>query len=631
MAEVEVHEEEEEEEEVTSERTVFLIDGSASMFEAVGGDDDEDSDTEAALVLRSSSTRFEAAMMYVLRYVRARIRLGKAAKAGVVVYGDGESKRAIAAVELGPCGPRAAKELLGALGDGVFRKPSDVSSWLDADRAVQHPHALRSALWAAINMHEAQADHRASTKRVVAVTSSLTPCEGNEAEVLFTFGRDCADRGIELNVALFDSHRELRTDRLASFWRPMLEKHAAALKSSGAVEWVELVSNAAEFVRGSVGESAPLRKSRSKKYRLVVWGEEDDEDGLACYVGLAKHLRPRGKPMPKKFHNEENKEVTMVSKRYCAVVGRLLPPHLMRKYVGAGLDGRAYVEDDEREACANLELGEDRIALIGFVEDDPTLDGWLFRDMPKLALPFDAADGDVVGALCGAMLRRRKLALAWRIEIKREPCLVMLQALDRGGLLVVDLPFLGEVRRGALDATDLQPPRSDDLDEAARALVDHLAPPDVVAFARHLANPYLAKFDAYVESLALDLPTTALCDRAKRLSADQFPKQTPALDALELVFLDALDALAPKPADTKPKNKRAASARPPDRDTVPNDLIENIGQEQEDVAAWRDTMMAYTRNALADVCRDRGLAVSGTKPVLVDRIEQYVFHHHEDD
>lgn len=609
------------------ERIVFMVDAGQAMFEpaclANGGADD--------------STRFEGAMSFVLRYLMQRIRNQRGDKVGLIVYGDGDSSRAVPVLPLARCDVPGAKCLATALQHRRLHTAGDCTAWINSlgpkvleEEERQEGTPLQSAVYKVESMLENVKDSASHLvcKSALVFTADLLPCGGVEEsrERLLRFAGDCADRDIEIRAAIFGlSCQDMPqpvlsstdTAHIARFWKPMLER-----ASRGAAPKHYLSSAEGVLAKGPQSESSRLPPpAKSARFELRLF----DASAPPLAVELAPCYRSRSKPKGVFVHGETGKLVTETKERHCVTTGKLLADYQRRTYYEIGTSGRSYIEPDERLACVDLsgDSGSQRLEIIGFVDIEGEDDNLFLVGPPKLIRSIDEANTDVLAALCGAMLRARVNALAWRITL-RSIAIVLIIPLDEGALVVRELPFAGEARRAALEPVDVV--SHDDLDEAARDLVEYLATDQ--AEIRSMPNPCLAKFDAFLESNSLDLGPGPL-NAAKRISAEQFPEPTSRLDVIQIAVNDALDRIGPKETPSKNARKRPATTKA-ERDQIPEKFLQQppsaLFADRDD---WCTQVSVHNAAALKAVCEQLGLKKSGkNKDELICRLADHIWSPH---
>lgn len=604
------------------ERIVYMVDAGQAMFEPMG------------LVngVAEETSRFEGAITFVLRYMMQRIRSQRGDKVGLIIYGDGDSSRAVPVLPLARCDVPGAKRLAAALQDRRLHTACDCTAWINSlgpkvleEEERQEGAPLQSAVYKVEGMLENVKDSAAHLvcKSALVFTADLFPFGGDEEsrERLLRFAGDCADRDIEIRAAIFglscqDMPQPVLSSRdtahIARFWKPMLER-----ASRGAAPKHYLSSAESVLAKGPQSQSSrrpPPAKSARFELRLF----EASVPSLA--VELAPCYRPRSKPKGVFVHGETGKLVTETKERHCVTTGKLLANYQRRTYYEVGTSGRSYIEPDERVSCVDLSEGDgsQRLEIIGFVDMEREDETLFLVGPPKLIRCIDEANTDVLAALCGAMLRAGVNALAWRITL-RSVAIVLIIPLDDGALVTRELPFAGEARRAALEPGHVV--SHEDLDEAAQDFVDYLATDQTEI--QSMTNPCLAKFDAFLESNSLDLGSGPLY-AAKRMSAEQFPEPTSRLDAIQISFNDALDRIGPKETHSKNVRKRPATTKA-QRDQIPEIFLQQPPCASfADRDDWCTQISGHNAAALKAVCEHLGLKKSGrNKDELICRLADH--------
>lgn len=558
--------------------------------------------------------RFEQAMGFVFWEYRQRIRSKSRDKVGLVVYGDGGSCRAVPALPLAKCDAPAARILAG-------RRGSPVTEWLDSmsasvlDRIEKLDTSLQSAVYAAESMLEKSRDGSGLKvfKSIMIVTDDLEP--SSDVDRLARFANDCSDRQVELRVALFGLDGQ--SDILSRFWKPVLE----ASRNSDKISWRDLVSCAEDVLDERHQNRHRLSLRSTVTTHLFV--------GTAKIpINLVKNFRIRSKPTSTWIYKKTGDAVKEVREIHDDMMGSRLEPYDIRKYYRVGGVGRAYIEDDEKNAAQNVLGGdgregrEQRVEIVGFLDVrelpfDESLLGTC--GIPEYMVPSDD-EGAALDALYSAMLHSHKHALAWRIQPTKTTLVVLRPVREEGTIVLFDLPFAGETRRAVLSNDSPPPPRDAELDGASQDLVDHLFSTED-NYLPSLVNPSLAKFYAVLESSALDLGRDEV-DAAKLISAKQLPESSPRLDAITIAFNDALDSLAPLPEPSAALKGKRTKAQ---RDEIPDSLFETLREESR--GEWENRVETdYNLSALKEACDTFQLKKTGTKRVLVQRIAEHVLN-----
>ena len=661
--------EEEEEEGFGSvqERAMFLLDlGKGDLFESADG---------------GAETRLEFAMKIVLAFIKGRLVGGAASKdvVGLAACGDGRGGAAGRTIfGLGPPSAKVARPLQDGLEAGVFRSAEACGAWLGAfeDRAVAtEDGALRNGLHACQRCFDGHAAKGPSSTSVIYVFSGTAePCgRAAEAEVCVLFARDSADVDREIQLA----HFGLGARDLPKFWGPLLEANTpeAKRRSADPPDWRARAYAAAgaHSVEAHAQTRAAGRRHRSAEklaLRFPGGGGGGEKGGGDAAVVVRVVRRPLARPAPplatRAIDVDTNAVATTRSTAYDEITGATLDETDVRTYVPLGplgVDGpadarrahRAYVDRADVKACDDASvLGFDdaEVAVLGFADRGDVFAGpadvFASKVVSVLAPDDDLAPGstEALAALVDALRDADKLAVARYAKraFSAAPRLCALAPHARG-LLVVELPFADERRR-------LPPPSAghttkrprdddgdddgdDDLDDGGTSALDGAASRLVAALSARaqdgaaadplppgIPNPQRRTHFAVLEAAAFGLDDAgpdSVVERAWRAGDDQRPdaSKDPRLR-------DAADAVADAlPASSGHHKATAAGHRPPKRPKPPpasalpaHLLVDPLDRD----AIKRD----YTAKAIQQTAADLGLAKSGTKDAVLDRIAQHL-------
>ncbi|KAH8076356.1 hypothetical protein JL721_353 [Aureococcus anophagefferens] len=405
-----------------------------------------------------------------------------------------------------------------------------------------------------------------------------------ERDVCLTFAQDAADVALEVHVAHFGLD-----DELDAFWGPLLKAKAPP----GQARRPRTGSATPTPPRAPSPSSRARRRARPRRGRLA-------ELALAAGGGGARRSASRGARCApgalaqKKVDANTGELVTTTSQDFDATTASILDASAIRTYVPLGPLADAAEADVKRANRCYVDRAQ-------FKECDDASDVLGFGDGEVALLGF-AARGDVLSALIEAMREERVVGLARYVKRKHAACprLVVLAPDDRG-LLFHELPF-GDERRDTRGApASLKRPREDEGDDAAEtaAALDAALGALVAALS---GAPRTAARGPGAEG------PDSVVQRAWRDGDAQRPASDDALGGRRGAVERSRGGVAARAAK---KPKPAAAAR------VPKELLVD--------PLNRDALKAnFTAPALKATAEDLGLAKSGTKDAIINRIAQFL-------
>ena len=637
MADYENNEEEEEETFGTEvqERAMFLLDlTTADLLEQ----------TSAA----TFETRLEAAMKIVLAFIKGRLVGGGKDVVGVAFCGDGSgSTDGCCALALGAPTASGARPLQDAIAAGVFADAGKVKAWLaaaDAHAVKSEEGSLRNGFHACQRAFDGHGARDASSSIVYVFSAAAEPyASPAERDVCLTFAQDAADVALEVHVAHFGLE-----EKLDAFWGPLLRANAPPDRRGAPADWLRNAYPAAgaESVESRAQTRTSATRGRlAEKLAFVLPG---GDGAAAIRVARRTLARAPGALAQKKVDANTGELVTTTSQDFDATTASILDASAIRTYVPLGpladaaeadvkRANRCYVDRAQLKECDDasdvLGFGDGEVALLGFAARGDVFPGGaelVKTTHASLLAPDDdlgPGSSQALSALIEAMREERVLGLARYVKRKHAACprLVVLAPDDRG-LLFHELPFGDERRDNRGAPASLKRPREDEGDDAAEtaaaldaelgALVSALsgrARDGGPADPARVFNPARRNHFAFLESVAFGLDSEgpdSVVQRAWRDGDAQRPASDDALDGRVAAVEAALPAGGVAARAAK-KPKPAAAAR------VPKELL----VDPLDRAALKAN---FTAPALKATAEDLGLAKSGTKDAIIDRIAQFL-------
>ncbi|KAH8062676.1 hypothetical protein JL722_3604 [Aureococcus anophagefferens] len=462
-----------------------------------------------------------------------------------------------------------------------------VKAWLaaaDAHAVKSEEGSLRNGFHACQRAFDGHGARDASSSIIYVFSAAAEPyASPAERDVCLTFAQDAADVALEVHVAHFGLD-----DELDAFWGPLLKANAPPDRRGAPADWL----------RNAYPPRAPTIR-----------------------VARRTLARAPGALAQKKVDANTGELVTTTSQDFDATTASILDASAIRTYVPLGpladaaeadvkRANRCYVDRAQFKECDDasdvLGFGDGEVALLGFAARGDVFPGGaelVKTTHASLLAPDDdlgPGSSQVLSALIEAMREERVVGLARYVKRKHAACprLVVLAPDDRG-LLFHELPF-GDERRDTRGApASLKRPREDEGDDAAETA---------------------AALDAALGALVAALSGRArdggpadparVFNPARRNHFAFLDGRDDALDGRVAAVEAALPAGGVAARAAK-KPKPAAAAR------VPKELLVD--------PLNRDALKAnFTAPALKATAEDLGLAKSGTKDAIINRIAQFL-------
>lgn len=559
-------------------------------------------------------------------------------------------------IELQPLGEPTAKRIKQL--ERLCEPEADIAQelrlkWTDSSSSSSSS-GLRDGVRACLRMLETRWKKERDIRRLWLVTNEDDPSGPNDPSQVI---KDAQEGGVD--VRLFHSPttdgREFDEQK---FYGPVL---SAASSQPSELDYIKADEDETEsetkMVNIGNGDMASLlgaakgRLFKKRRYARTTWHVSDSHP-LSLNVALYKTIQPCKKPAPVQLAAATNRRLVTSTKWLCEELVQYIDAELEAAY---GLEfGSSNTtvpfERPEFDSARRAGQSEPGLHLLGFV---PAAElAWELNVTSSTTVyPEELSLKGCTRAFISlreAMLKRERMAVVrYQATAKSEPRLaVLLASSATKGLELIKLPFLDDLR--AVESPHLDcpplPPKKEQL-EAAKRVVARLARNPEQYTKVGFNNPALEKFYSGLQALALE-ETEAEWDEMEDDSTwpgeDLLVRAKEELEELWEVCPDPVKGVrgggggGKRKADAVEKVKSEPAAKKGGKGKKKGKVEEDEEEEemgggggssvQEDLAELisMGKLAKMTVPQLKELCKERGLSVSGMKGDLVDRLQMDV-------
>lgn len=574
-------------------------------------------------------------------------------RVGIVLYGVREKHNPV-----GFEGIRVLQELDRPSAQRIRQLEQEVSrtaEQFEERYGHRRPVPLSDVFWTCITIFNLSANPKQFQPRVFLFTGSDTPCSTlAEQDAAVTRAKDLLDLGVE--VELFPVTPPGSTFSIERFWGRVLPVDST--------DYVEQASVRIEELERRVRRRVHKKRNLQRLTLELV-------PGVEVAMGIYCHMIQATIPLPVPLNKDNNKVLKAEMKNLCEQTGGILrPDEDIETFVEVG--GQR-VPISRKEATETKRFGEPGMKLLGFKPIDQLLPHHrVFHSY--FVYPHEhvvAGSAPFCAALIDRMLKRRLMAIVRFIRSRNSipaVCALLPQAeveeeggdqLSPPGFHMVLLPFADEIRRldlpvPAVAAVSASSPvaaaAATAASEGARRVVEAM---QINGFTPGcIENPVLQRHYAAVQALALseDQPeeTPDVLQPDRKVLAEKAPILAEWRALTEAASTEAAEAWPTRPAAADTGRRRAgpiSPARGPaggfeggfdydaafdeedgGRRAAKRPRYENrvLTQAEMRECVWSNEVERLTASTLRDYLRAEGIATSGKKSDLVERVRSCI-------
>ncbi|KAM3573180.1 hypothetical protein VYU27_004854 [Nannochloropsis oceanica] len=509
--------------------------------------------------------------------------------------------------------------------------------WTDSSSFTSSS-GLRDGFRACLRMLETRSKKERDIRRIWLLTNEDDPSEPNNPSQVI---KDAQEGGVDVRLWHFP-HPDGRDFDERKLYGPVL---SAASKQPFELDYIkadeEETESESKMVNVGSGDMTTLlgaakgRLFKKRRYACTIW-QVTDSPPLSINVALYKTIQPCKKPTPVQLAAATNRRLVPSTKWLCEELVQYIDLELEAAY---GLDfGSSNTtvpfKRPEFEYTLRAGLSEPGLYLLGFVPSEEL--AWELNVTSSTTVyPEELSLKGCTRAFISlreAMLKRERMAVVrYQASAKSEPRLaVLLASLATKGLELVELPFLGDLRSVESPHLDCPPPPPEKEQlEAARKVVARLTLKPQ-QYSVGFNNPALEKFYSGLQALALEEAKTEW----NEITDDSTWPSDELLGRAE-EELEELWELSPDPRKGVQRGRGRKRKADAVTKTVKGKLVAEKVSKAEDEddekiggggdRSVKDLSMGklakLTVPQLKEICRARGLPVSGKKGDIIDRLQ----------
>lgn len=517
--------------------------------------------------------------------------------------------------------------------------------------------ALRDGIRACMRMLETRSKKERDMRRIWLITNEDDPSGANDPSQVI---KDAQEAGVDVRLWHF-APADGRTFDEQKFYGPLLSAAKQHPEPDYAKADEDETESDTKMVDAGAGDMDTLlgatqgRLFKKRRYARTTW-HVSESPPLSLNVALYKTIHPCKKPAPVQLAAATNRRLVTSTKWMCEELVQYVDIELEAAHGLEFGSSRTTVpfERPEYEAVRRAGQSEPGLHLLGFV---PAVElAWeLNVSSSTLVYPEELSLKGCTRAFISlreAMLTRERMAVVrYQATAKSESRLaVLLASSHTAGLELIKLPFLDDLRVVESPHLDTPPPPPDKTQlEAAKVVLTRMNMKESQYTDQGFNNPALEKFYSGLQALALE-ETEADWDEVR--DDMTWPDEENLLSRAGKALQDLWDAcpdpvkgarggggaggakrkaaaavekkVKSSPPAKKSKGKKKVKVEEEDEDEDEDD--EEGGGAGHDLESLIATgkLSKLTVSDLKELCRVRGLPVSGKKGDLIDRLKMDV-------